>query len=336
MAVSFGSDNHSGVHPHILAALYAANEGHAHSYGLDPWTLQLDQVWRERFGCDVRAFYVFNGTAANVVALRGLVRPWESVLCTDVSHLVEDECGAPEVMGGFKLVPVPSVQGHFKMEVLETMIRRLGDQHYSQPRVVSVTLPTEYGTVGTAESLYHLREFCDRHRLLLHIDGARLVNGMTFLGWNFKDLYTHLRPDAISLGGTKNGLLFGECILIFSKDLYESYKYLRKQSMQLPSKGRFVAAQFLAYLENDLCFEISRNVHSRAKELAQGLSALGLNPEYPVESNAVFVRLPRDKESQAKKQSFFYIWDEQTRLARLMCSFDVTSEDIRQFLEVLR
>lgn len=335
---SMGSDNHSGVHPKVMTALAEANRGSAHSYGMDEVSdLALDEFQRV-FGADVEPFYVFNGTAANVVALRALLKPFESVICSSQSHLHVDECGALEAVHGAKLWPIPSDDGRFSDEEVLPLLERQGDQHHSQPKVVSLTLPTELGVVPELTELKQWRRFCDQHRLFLHWDGARLANAAVHLNLSLKELVEAGRPDAVSFGGTKNGLMGAECVLFFNRQLASDVKYLRKQSMQLPSKTRFLAAQFYAYLESDLWKEIARTSLHGARGLADHL--LQDFPEieivFPVHSNALFVQLPEAWIKPLRDRFFFYIWDRPRRIARWMVSFDWTEDRLQEILNTLK
>ncbi len=332
---SFGSDNHSGVHPAIMESLRTTNVDHAHSYGMDPVTLETEKLFQNLFGTDLKCFFVFNGTACNVIALRGLLESYESAIVADCSHMNEDECAAPEIMGRFKLIPAPTTDGKIRIDSLEQFLVRKGDQHFAQVKAISLTLPTEYGTVYSVDELKQIRHICDQHQLYLHIDGARFCNGLHFLNLSFAEFHKLCRPDIISFGGTKNGLMFGEAVLVFNSALKEHYKFLRKQMMQLPSKGRFVSAQFQAYLQNNLYREIANHGHAKAKKLAAGLEAAGKKLEFPVQSNAAFVCFTKDEVKKLREKYFFYVWNEHTFLSRLMCSFDTTDHDIDNFLKVL-
>jgi threonine aldolase len=333
---SLGSDNHSGIHPEILKSLIEANQGHAHSYGLDPLTRQAEQVFKKTFGqSELNCFFVLNGTGCNVLALSGLTQSYESVLCADTSHINEDECAAPEVHGQLKLIPIKTSQGKICLDSISEHIVRRGDQHFAQPKVLSITQPTEFGTVYSASELTKVRALCDKYQLFLHIDGSRLAQAVSYLNLDFKSFYDLCRPDVISFGGTKNGLLFGEALLVFRPQLQNHYRFLRKQLMQLPSKGRFVAAQFNCYLQNQLWFEIAKHNHQMALYLANGLLSKGIHLEYPVQSNAVFVKMPKEKIKILKEKMFFYVWNETTFLSRLMCTFDTTKDDIDHFLSAL-
>lgn len=329
----FGSDNHSGVHPRFLDAIARANLGHQPSYGTDAISLNTEDLFRSIFGPDAKAHYVFNGTAANVLALSALVRPYHSILASDHSHLINDECGAPERNLGAKVIPVPSSDGKISPETLKPFLRRRGDQHFSQVHAISITQPTELGTLYTLEEVRALGEFARRERLLFHMDGARLVNAVEALGCTFRELVTETGVDALSLGGTKNGMLFGEAVVFLKKGLGEDFKYERKQLMQLPSKTRFLAAQFLEFLGTDLWRENARHANGLALRLSEGLAR---SPYATVtqktQANAVFARFPKAMVAKLREEAFFYVWDESTFECRLMTSWDTTPDDIDRFL----
>ena len=336
---SFGSDNHSGVHPKILEALVAINQGHAHSYGEDPLSHQLEKEIQRLMPLAHKTFLVFNGTAANVLALKVALKSHQACLCSEVSHLNLDECAAPERVAGRKLIPRPSHDGKLRPEDLEESIIRRGDQHFAQVRMLSITQPTELGTAYSLEELKDLREFCSRHKLMLHIDGARWANAACFLGVSWEQMLQAADPDLLSLGGTKNGLMGAEALIVFerARELAEDLRYQRKQLLQLPSKTRFLAAQMLAYLRDDLYLEIAHWSLDRAQELEQAISGIeGLHLQYPVQSNALFVQFPKTWTKALRQKYFFYIWDEQQWVARWMTSFDTTSEDIHNFAQELR
>ena len=333
----FGSDNHSGVHPKILEALAQVNASHTASYGMDPLSDTLNEKLIELFGPGTEGFFVFNGTAANTLSLKALLKSWNSVLVADISHLNVDECGAPEAVAGVKLIPVTTdSQGKLTVEELEKHMTRLGDQHFSQPGCLSITQPTELGTVYSTEEMDALRNFAQKYQLRMHMDGARLVNATDFLNISFQQLREHFPMDALSFGGTKNGLLGAELVLLWEENLKKEFRYIRKQGMQLPSKTRFFAAQFLTWLENDLYLEIARHSHQKAVELENQLSRFSeVKVLYPVQSNAVFIQFPKAWTSQLKKSRFFYIWDPEIWSARLMTSFDTSKEDIEQFCKTI-
>lgn len=329
----FGSDNHSGVHPDIFQSLVQANAGHAPSYGTDENTEKAIRLFQEHFGEKTQVFFVFNGTAANVLSLRALLSSYQSVLCSDVSHIQMDECGAPEFFAGCKLHALPSVQGKLQIETLKKSLIRKGDQHYSQAKVLSLTQPTELGTCYSIDELKSLIAWAHSEKLFVHIDGSRLSNAAVSLGVNFRELTTDLGVDIVSFGGTKNGLMMGEAVLILNPALGENFKYIRKQSAQLPSKTRFIACQFETYLSDDRWSQIARHACEKAEKLHRGLSAIRqLQITAPRHSNAVFVKIPKQWIKALREKYFFYVWDEKTFECRLMTSWDTTDSDIEGFL----
>jgi threonine aldolase len=328
---SFGSDNHVGVHPEILAALLAVNDGHSPSYDTDPHTRACQALFRQHFGSQVHSFLVFNGTGANVTALRAITRSHEAVICALDSHVNLDECAAPEVVGHCKLYPLASKHGKLHPDLIKPLLIRGGDQHYSPPRVISVAQPTELGLVYTREEIHALSAFAKQHGLLLHVDGARFANAAVRLGVSLGELAQGV--DVLSLGGTKNGFMFGEAVVFLNPDLAHEFRYVRKQLLQLPSKSRFIAAQFSAYLQQDLWRKIARHVNSMADYLAERLALVpSVEIVYPVESNAVFVRVPKQMIKPLRKEFFFFVWDPAASIIRLMCGFDTTRADIDAFV----
>jgi threonine aldolase len=328
----FGSDNHAGILPEVLDAIAAANEGHAPSYGHDAWTAHAEARFREHFGEQARAFLVFNGTAANVVGLRALLRPYEAVICAETAHLNVDECGAPEFNAGIKLLAVATPDGKLTPELVSPRLVRFGDEHAVQPRVISITQATELGTVYTPEEIATLAELAHVHGLLLHVDGARLANAAAALDAPLRALTTDAGVDALSFGGTKNGLLAGEAIVLLREGLDGPMPYLRKQSMQLASKMRFVAAQFDALLAGDAWRRAAAHANAMAARLAAAIDGLpGVTITQPVQANAVFVILPGEVADRLRERFFFYTWDEGTGEVRWMCSWDTTPDDVDAF-----
>jgi threonine aldolase len=330
--ISFGSDNHSGVHPQIFASLAAVNSGTDASYEMDALSQELRKYFKSEMHAE--AFLVFNGTAANVLSLSCATESFESILCSDISHLYVDECGAPEKFLGAKLMPVRSQNGKISAADLEAQLIRRGDQHFSQVKMVSITQPTEHGTVYSLAELDELKNFCRREKLLLHIDGARLGNAVYTLKSSFREIIAF--ADVVSLGGTKNGLLFGELVVIPNPRLAENFKFRRKQAMQLPSKTRFMAAAFLTYFQKDLWRDIAEHQCQLAQYLSEQLARLDIPSNYPVESNAVFCQIPREVIKALREEFFFYIWNEKTYECRLMTSFDTKKEDIDRFIKKIQ
>jgi threonine aldolase len=332
----FGSDNHSGAHPRIMDAIAKANVGHAPSYGTDPWTERACEMMKNLFGKDAETFFVFNGTAANVLALGALVKPHHAVLTAASSHLINDEAGAPEKNLGCKVTGIPSQDGKITPEMIKPYLIRRGDQHASQVKVISITQPTELGTLYSLDEMKALGAFAKAERLYFHVDGARFVNAIEALNCSFSDLTSSAGVDVLSLGGTKNGLLYGETVVFLKKGLSEDFKFARKQLMQLPSKTRFLAAQFLEFLGTDLWRENAKHSRLMAMKLYDGLKkSRYAEPTQIPQANGVFVKLPKRLVSRLKETAFFYVWDEHTFECRLMTTWDTQSQDIDAFLAAL-
>lgn len=333
----FASDNNAGVHPRVWDALRSADGGHAAAYGDDAYTETAVRLFREHFGERAEVFFVFGGTGANVSALAAVTRPFHAVVCAETAHVNVDECGAPERFAGCKLIDLPTPDGKLRPEQIEPLLAPVGDQHRVQPRVVSVAQATELGTVYTAGELTRLAEFAHGRGMLLHVDGARLANAAAHLGVSLRELTADAGVDVLSFGGTKNGMMYGEAVVFFDPALAEGFRFVRKQCAQLPSKMRFVAAQFTALLGGDLWRETAAHANRMAQALAQGLRAIPqVHVTQPVESNAVFALLPPDSVPRVRERFRFYVWNDQTNEARFMCSFDTTEEDVEELASVIR
>lgn len=332
----FASDNHAGVHPDILAAVVAANEGHAPSYGADDWTARASDLFRRHFGPDARAYFVFNGSGANVACLDAVLRPHEAVICTETAHLNVDECGAPERIAGAKLLLVPTEHGKLAPADLSRWDARRGDEHSAQARVVSITQATELGTVYTPREITALADRAHSIGLLFHVDGARLANAAASLDVSLAAITTEAGVDLLSFGGTKNGLMFGEAMVILRPGLAPHAKFVRKQLLQLNSKMRFASAQFEALLSENLWRFNARNANVMAARLRDAVELIdGVEIVHPVESNAVFARFDSDAidrlVANLPVEHPFYIWDEADSVVRWMCSWDTTAEDVDHF-----
>jgi threonine aldolase len=328
----FASDNHAGALPEVIEAIAAANAGHAPSYGSDAWTARAEERFREQFGPDARSYLVFNGTGANVIALRALTRPWDAVVCAETAHLNVDEGGAPERVGGFKLLTIATPDGKLTPELVERRLARFGDEHAVQPRVVSITEATELGTLYTPDEIRALAGQAHAHDMLLHVDGARLANAAAALDLPLRALTTDVGVDALSFGGTKTGLLMGEAVVLLSPGLGEGIEYLRKQSMQLASKMRYLAAQFDALLAEERWRTAAQNANAMARRLADALTdAPGVRITQRVQANAVFAVIDPGVAAQLQEQWPFYVWDESTGEVRWMCSWDTRPEDVDAF-----
>jgi len=332
--ISFGSDNHSGVHPEVLAAIEAANTGHTGAYGDDPWTRRAEDALRDVFGADSVPILVANGTGANLIALQScLARPWDAVVCSQVAHINVDEGGAPERILGSKLVALPTPDGRLQADQLAATCARLGDEHAVQPTVLSITQSSEYGTVYTAEHAGRLAAEARRLGMAIHVDGARLANAAVALGCGLGDVAEMFDADVVSVGGTKNGLMGAEAVVFRTPELARQAKWARKATTQLMSKHRYLAAQFLAMLTDDLWRRNAENANAMARRLAEGLTEAGVHITQPVEVNAVFATMP-DPES-LQEQFHFYPWEGPDEV-RLMCSWDTTAADVDTFVTAVR
>lgn len=329
MGVSFGSDNHSGVHPDVLAAIAAANEGHVAAYGNDPFTEHAHAAFRSLLGEEIDIAFTFNGTGANVVALASICRPWESVICAETAHINVDECAAPERIANVKLVPVPTPDGKLTPELVRPHLKGFGFEHHAQPRMISVSQATEYGTVYQPDELAALADLAHVHGMLLHVDGARLANAVASVGCTVREMITDSGVDALSWGGTKNGMLFGEAVVLFHGAPADVLAFVRKQSCQLASKMRFVSAQFTAMLEGGLWLELARHANAMAARLAEEVAdAPGVAITQPVQANEVFATLPPEVIGPLAEEFRFYTWDESRGEVRWVTSFDTRPEDV--------
>jgi threonine aldolase len=345
----FASDNYAGVHPAVMARMAEVNQGHQVAYGDDTETARFQEIVKELFGKNAVGFPVFNGTGANVIALQSAVKRWEAVVCVESAHIHMDEGGAPEKMGGLKLWTVPSSDGKLSVDGLRSQLFDFGFVHRSQPGVVSITQTTEMGTVYQPEEVSALADVAHEHGLLLHMDGARLSNAAAALGKGFKEFTTDVGVDLVSLGGTKIGALAAEAVVVTDittergAELASAMPFLRKTSMQLPSKMRFVSAQLNALFADGakVAMENAQLANSMAAKLYEGvLEIAGKHPEVSVpnraEANAVFPILPGNVTKNIQEDFRFYIWDQVTGQVRWMCSWDTTVEDVEGLLTSLR
>lgn len=333
---AFASDNYAGAHPEVLAAIAEANVDHAVSYGADPWTERAKELLRQQFGRHAQPWIVFNGTAANVLSLGALTRSWECVVTPDTSHLHVDEAAAPERMAGVKLLTLATDEGKLSPAQIEPLLARQGDEHAPQVRVVSVANATELGTVYSVAQTRALAEVAHANGLLLHVDGSRLANAAVAAGASLAELTTDAGVDAVSFGLTKNGALGVEVVVFLRDPAPEGFAWLRKQHAQLSSKMRFMAAQVVALLEDDLWRRSAAHANAMAAALAQRVAAIpGVQLTRPVQANAVFAILPRELADAVRPDFPFYTWDEGTGEVRWMCSWDTTAEDVAGFAAAL-
>jgi threonine aldolase len=353
----FASDNSATVHPAVMDSLASANHGHAVAYGADPVTARAEEAFHELFGDEASVYFVYNGTGANVLAISTLLRPYHAVICSDVAHVYEDECGATERFAGSALLTADSRNGKIGPDAIRRFLPWRGVQHHVQPALVTITNTTELGTVYTPEEVAEIAEAAHEAGLYLHMDGARIANAACSIaasrGVGAREALLALTRDAgvdaLSFGATKNGIMFGEAVVFFpsagrvaAAASYSGasapdapFPFVRKQGMQLASKMRYVAAQFEALLSGDLWAQNAEHANAMAARLKEGLEKRGLGVAYPVEANGVFAQLPSDLIAELQRRQFFYVWDEPAGIVRLMASFDTEPDDIDTFLEHL-
>ncbi len=338
MKKSFASDNWSGVCPEIMQALQDVNPAHNEAYGElnDPVTEAAIEKFKQHFGEDIAVFFVYNGTAANVLGVGQLMRSYHAVITARTAHLNEDECAAPEKFMGSKILELEPEQGKIRPEQVEPFLNSIGFQHHAQPKVISISQVTELGTIYTPEEIRALSNFAHSHNMYLHMDGARIANAVVSLDTDFRSITTDAGVDVLSFGGTKNGLMFGEVVIFFGREKARDFEYLRKQGMQLHSKMRYIAAQFDRYLTGDLWKKNALQANRMAKKLAAELKRFPqLKLTQDVKANGVFCIMPPELVPLMQEAYFFHIWDQQTYEVRLMCSWDTTEEDIDTFVRLL-
>jgi threonine aldolase len=333
----FASDNNAGVHPAVLAAIAEANTGHERAYGHDPYTKRAEAVFRRHFGDTARAWLVFNGTAANVLSLKAVTEPHQAVICADGAHVNVDECGAPERFTGCKLLPVRAPDGKLRPADIARHLKDRGDEHRVQPRVVSISQATELGTVYQPGEIRALAESAHQNGLVLHMDGARLANAAVSLGVSLRACTTDAGVDVLSFGGTKNGLLGAEAVVFLQGLGGEEMPFLRKQSMQLASKMRFLAVQFTTLLDTELWRENAEHANRMARLLATRVQDVrGITLTQPVEANGVFARIPPEHIPALQARAFFYVWNAETSEVRWMTAWDTTEDDVERFAAAIR
>ncbi len=332
----FASDNNAGVHPRILEAMAACNQGHTIGYGDDVYTKTALEKFKTIFGNDTETFFVFTGTAANVLGITAISQSFNSVICAETAHIHVDECGAPEKFSGCKLLSIPTSDGKLTPESIKKHLHGFDFEHHSQPGLVSITQVTEMGTLYTAAEIKAIADLVHDHDMYLHMDGARIANAAVALNSDFKSFTRDAGVDILSFGGTKNGMMYGEAIVFMNPALAKNFKYLRKQGMQLASKMRYMGAQFIAYFEDNLWHKNATHANAMAGLLAEKLGEIpGVEITQPVQANGVFVILPRETIASLQNEYFFYIWNESRAEVRLMASFDTSEEDVLDFCSIL-
>ncbi len=337
----FASDNYAGAHPEVLAAIAEANGGHQVAYGGDAYTARLQEVIASHFGPAAIAFPVFNGTGANVLSLQAVLPRWGAVVCAETAHINTDENGAPERVGGLKLLSVPTPDGKLTPELVDRQAWGWGDEHRAQPLAVSITQTTELGTAYTPDEIRAITDHAHGAGMTVHLDGARIANAAASLGTGLAAFTTDAGVDLVSFGGTKNGLLFGEAVIVLRAGDHPAVgaalPYLRKMNMQLASKMRFVSAQLVALLDGDLWLRSARHSNAMAARLAEGVDGLdGVRITQPVEANAVFAVLDRQVADRLRESFRFYDWNPATGEVRWMCAFDTTDADVDSFVGELK
>ena len=339
----FASDNYAGAHPEVMAALAEANGGHQVAYGEDVYTAELQRVMKQHFGERAETFPVFNGTGANVTALTSVLPRWGAVISAKTAHINTDENGAPERISGLKLLTVETPDGKLTPELIDQEAWGWGDEHRAQPLAVSITQTTELGTLYTVDEIRAISDHAHSRGMVVHMDGARLSNAAAALGVPFRDFTTDAGIDILSFGGTKNGLIFGEAIVVLNPDVSDGLIYLRKLNMQLASKMRFVSAQLIALLEGDLYLRSAGHANAMASRLRSALeegvasgAITGLGFSQATEANAVFAVLPAGVADRLREKFRFYDWDAAKGEVRWMCSYDTTEADIDAFVAAIR
>lgn len=334
---SFASDNNSGVHTLVMEALNRANHDHAFGYGDDPWTEEAVAKVREQFTPTCSPLFVFNGTGSNIVALQLLTRPFHSIICAETAHIYVDECGSPVKATGCQIRPIATTDGKLTPELILPHLHGFGDQHHSQPGAIYISQCTELGTVYTADEIKALSTLAHTYHMYVHMDGARIANAAESLGKSLKEITVDCGIDVLSFGGTKNGLMMGECVVIFNEALLQNARFVRKQSAQLASKLRYLSCQFTAYLTDDLWLKNARQANRMAQLLAAELAQIPcVRFTQEVQSNQLFLTMPRAIIDKMLESYFFYFWNETNNEIRLVTSFDTTEEDVLTFIKTLK
>jgi threonine aldolase len=330
----FLSDNTAPADKRILDYMMKANDGFAKSYGNDRFTNEAEKLVKAEFGDDASFFPVLTGTGANVVSLSSMLMPFQSIICPETAHINVDECGAPERFLGSKIVSVPQYEGKISVKDILPTLDSIGFEHHAQPAVISISQVTEVGTAYSTDELKEISDFAKNNGLLLHIDGSRIANAAAYLGVSLREAC--LGADVLSFGGTKNGMMMGEAVIVLNKDISLNTKYIRKQSMQLFSKMRYLSAQFIPYLKDGIWLENAQHANKMAKMLADGLKEYGIDTFYPVNSNGVFPVMEAELVNKLEKEFGFYVWDKKFSVARFMCSFATQTEDIEAVLSSVK
>jgi len=335
--LGFGSDNHSSVHPDVLKAIEKANKEYTIAYGEDEYTNNAVNKIKRIFGRHVDVYFVYTGTAANILGLKCVTRSFNSIICTECAHLYVHECCGPENFIGCKLVTIPTEDGRLTVDLIKPYIIGVGDPHMAQPKVISITQATELGTVYRPEEIRKLCDFAHKNGMLLHMDGARLYNAASYLNVDLKDITGNVGVDILSFGGTKNGMMYGEAVIFFDKKLSRYFEFIRKQGMQLASKMRYISVQFDALLSNNLWLKNAKHANDMAQLLYKELKNISqIKITQKVEANAVFAIIPQMYIPILQKKYFFHVFNEHTSEVRFMCSFTTKKEDVLNLAQTIR
>jgi threonine aldolase len=333
---SFASDNNAGIHPDILNALILANKGDEIGYGDDDYTRNAILKFKEILGNDIEVFFLGGGTAANVLGIAAAVNSWNAVICAESAHINVNECGALEKFTGCKLLTIPTSDGKITVEQIAKHMHDIGNQHHVQPKVISISQPTEMGTVYSPEEVSQISNYAYRNKMYLHMDGARIANAVAALDVDIKQMTTFAGVNILSFGGTKNGMAFGEALIFFDQKLAKDFEFLQKQSMQLFSKMRFISAQFDALLSNDLWLKNAGRANEMALMLALELCSTRIIINHGVKTNTVIAKLPKHAIPKLLEKYFFYVWNEETSEVRFVTSFDTKEKDVELFVKCIK
>ncbi len=332
----FASDNNAGVHPDILNALTNANNGHAIAYGNDEYTHAATKQIKSLFDIEPEVYFVLTGTGANVLGIHMMGGSFNSVICAETAHINVDECGAPEKFTGMKIISIPTSNGKLTVQCILPQMHGIGFEHHSQPKIVSITQPTEVGTLYSPSEIKLLADFAHANNMYLHMDGARISNAVAALNISIDEITRKPGVDILSFGGTKNGMMYGEAVLFFNQQLATNFKYFRKQGMQLGSKMRYIGAQFSAFFKDDLWLKNASHANKMALLLEQKVKSIpNVKITQKAQANGVFAIIPKKLIPKLQDEYFFYVWDEETGEVRWMCSFDTTKEDVSEFASLL-
>ncbi|MBI9068141.1 MAG: low specificity L-threonine aldolase [Salinivirgaceae bacterium] len=333
----FASDNNSGVHPLILESIVNANTGHEVGYGDDKYTEKAIKNFKNLFGNDIEVFFVLTGTGANVLGINNMGHSFNSIICPATAHINIDECGAPEKFTGMKTISIPTDNGKITVKDIRPHMHGIGFEHHSQPGIISITQPTELGTLYTPDEIKNLADFAHSNHMYLQMDGARISNAVASLDMPIADFTKNCGVDVLSFGGTKNGMMYGEAVVFLNKEISQNFKYFRKQGMQLASKMRYIGAQFNAFFEDDLWLKNAAHSNKMAKLLHDAVKDIDeVTITQAVQANGVFAIIPNEVIEKLQNEYFFYTWDEGRSEVRWMCSFDTTQDDIIEFAQLLK